>query len=138
MKKQPLLITSLLFIGGLVLTSMTLIKTNQEKPWVIPPKYEKMENPQLNAKDDDQIGRILYTKHCKSCHGSKGHGDGNKAAGLDTKVPDFASESFKKDTDGSLFYKTTFGRDDMPSFDKKIPDDEERWLIVNYIKTLSK
>ncbi|HKK12176.1 MAG TPA: cytochrome c [Flavobacteriaceae bacterium] len=138
MKKQSLFLTSLLFVGGLVLTSMTIVRTNQEKPWVAPKKYQKLENPVANAKDEERIGRILYIKHCKSCHGNKGHGDGTKAASLDTKVPDFASDAFKKDTDGSLFYKTTFGREDMPSFEKKIPDDADRWWVVNYIKTLAK
>lgn len=136
--KKSLFVTSLLFIGGLVLMSMTLIKNNQEKPWEIPSKYVKMENPYAKASDEDNIGRSLYTKHCKSCHGSKGNGDGTKAASIDTKVPDFANPSFKKETDGSLYYKTIFGRDDMPSFEKKITDEEERWLIVNYIKTLVK
>lgn len=138
MKKQSLFITSLLIIGGLTLMSMTLIKNTQEKPWVVPPKYEKMENPQSNTKDDDQIGRVLYTKHCKSCHGTKGLGDGTKAESIDTKVPDFTNDSFKKEADGSLYYKTVFGRDDMPGFEKKIPAEEDRWLIVNYIKTLAK
>ena len=136
--KKSLFVTSLLFIGGLVLMSMTLIKNNQEKPWEIPSKYVKMENPYAKGSDEDNIGRSLYTKHCKSCHGSKGNGDGTKAASIDTNVPDFANPSFKKETDGSLYYKTIFGRDDMPSFEKKITDEEERWLIVNYIKTLVK
>jgi len=35
-----------------------------------------------------------------------------------------------------LFYKITTGRDDMPAFDKKIPDAEDRWLIINYVRTL--
>jgi len=136
--KNKLLNTGLLLLGSIMLLSMSYMRKDFQDDWKVPAKYEKMENPQANAKDDDQIGRVLYTKHCKSCHGNKGHGDGTKAAGLDTKVPDFASESFKKDSDGSLYYKTTFGRDDMPSFEKKITDEEERWLIVNYIKTLGK
>lgn len=138
MKKQSLFITSLVIIGSLILMSMSIIKTNQEKPWDVPSKYVKMENPFAKASDEDNIGRTLYTKHCKSCHGSKGLGDGAKAGSIDTKVPDFTSDSFKKETDGSLYYKTIFGRDDMPSFEKKITDEEERWLIVNYIKSLAK
>ena len=138
MKNQTLFISSLLIIGGMILMSMTFIKTNQEKPWEVPQKYQKMENPFASAKDEDNIGRALYSKHCKSCHGSKGLGDGTKAESLDTKVPSFTSDSFKKETDGNLYYKTYIGRDDMPSFEKKITDEEERWLVVNYIKSLSK
>lgn len=135
MKKNALNIGLLLF-SGLALTSMTLVKTFQDKEWKVPAKYEKMENPYANASDDESIGKILYSKHCKSCHGSKGKGDGTKASGLDTKVPDLTEAAFKKQTDGILYYKTIFGRDDMPSFEKKIVDEEERWMIINFMKKL--
>jgi mono/diheme cytochrome c family protein len=36
-----------------------------------------------------------------------------------------------------MYYKTTFGRADMPEFTKKIPSDEDRWLVVNYMRTLA-
>jgi mono/diheme cytochrome c family protein len=72
----------------------------------------------------------------KLCHGSKGKGDGTKAPGLDTPVPDFTEAAFGNQTDGSLYYKTIFGRDDMPSFEKKIVEEEDRWMIVNYIKKM--
>ena len=134
MKKQ-LLIISAIFIGSFTLMSLISNEFSQE-PWKVPAKYEKMKNPQLNASDDENIGRLLYSKHCKSCHGKKGKGDGKKAASIDTKMPDFTNDSFEKQTDGSLYYKTYIGRDDMPSFKKKIPDEEEQWLVINYIKNL--
>lgn len=55
---------------------------------------------------------------------------------LKGKVGDFSSAEFQNQTDGALFYKVTTGRDDMPAFDKKIPDAEDRWLIINYVRTL--
>ncbi|WP_242203994.1 c-type cytochrome [Aestuariivivens insulae] len=138
MKTKSLFITVLLFTGSLVLILMSMAVPNQEKPWVVPKKYQNMENPYLNVNDDENIGRILYTKHCKSCHGKKGRGDGTKASSVDTPVPDFAEDSFKKETDGSLYYKSVLGRDDMPSFEKKITEEEDRWLLINYMKTLVK
>jgi len=116
--------------------SMTLIKSNLQDPWEVPAKYEKMVNPYADAADDERIGRVLYSKHCKSCHGTKGKGDGTKAKSLDTPAGDFTDASFKNQTDGSLYYKTFIGRDDMPSFKKKIADEEEQWLVINYIKGL--
>ena len=53
---------------------------------------------------------------------------------LDTEMPDFTNEAFKKQSDGSLYYKTYIGRDDMPGFSKKITDKEKQWLVINYIK----
>ena len=115
--------------------SMTLTSTLQE-PWAVPAKYDKMENPFAGADDAEKVGRILYSKHCKSCHGTKGKGDGPKADSVDTEIGDFSAESFKKQSDGALYYKTFVGRDDMPSFQKKITDKEKQWKIVNYIKGL--
>ena len=135
MKKQFLLVSTIV-IASFALLSMTAIKWNQQDPWEVPAKYQKMENPYADAADDEKIGRILYSKHCKSCHGTKGKGDGKKSETLDTPVGDFTDASFKEQTDGALYYKTFEGRDDMPSFKKKIADEEEKWLVINYIKGL--
>jgi len=104
--------------------------------WVVPDKYIKMKNP-TNPKDDIAVGKSLYDKHCKSCHGKEGYGDGTKAEGLKGDLGDFSTEEFQSQSDGALYYKTTIGRGDMPEFTKKIPDDEDRWLVVNYMRTLA-
>jgi mono/diheme cytochrome c family protein len=135
MKKQVFIIPALI-IGSFILFSMTSLKNTVQEPWEVPAKYQKLENPFVSDADAENIGRELYSKHCKSCHGTKGKGDGPKAEGLDTPIGDFTSSDFKNQTDGSLYYKTVFGRDDMPSFEKKIPDEQDRWLIVNYLKNL--
>ncbi|HEY5687373.1 MAG TPA: c-type cytochrome [Yeosuana sp.] len=127
-----------ILVGSFALISMISSNSILQDPWEAPAKYVKMENPFANAADDDNIGRALYSKHCKSCHGTKGKGDGTKAESIDTPVPDFTNPSFSKQTDGSLYYKTFIGRDDMPSFEKKITETEDQWLLVNYIKSLSK
>jgi mono/diheme cytochrome c family protein len=103
--------------------------------WVVPAKYQTMKNP-TDPKVDLAIGKSLYGKHCKSCHGSEGYGDGTKAKEMKGDLGDFSTKEFQTQTDGAVFYKTTFGRDDMPAFNKKIPSDEDRWLIVNYMRTL--
>jgi mono/diheme cytochrome c family protein len=134
--KKLLLLSCLLILGSFLLISMGEINTNQQDPWTVPTKYQKMENPYSDATDNENIGRILYSKHCKSCHGTKGKGDGNKAESIDTPIGDFTDGSVKNQKDGALYYKSFTGRDDMPSFEKKIKDEEERWLIINYIRTL--
>ena len=137
MKKQIFIISTIL-IGSFALLSMTALKSNVQEEWEVPAKYQKMENPYADTADADNIGRILYSKHCKSCHGSKGKGDGTKADSIDTEMGDFTDGSLKDQTDGTLYYKTFFGRDDMPSFKKKIKVEEEQWLIINYLRKLSK
>jgi mono/diheme cytochrome c family protein len=125
---------------SLVFMSMTNLSINYQdsEPWEVPAKYEKMENPYAGATDSENIGRALYSKHCKSCHGSKGLGDGPKADSVDTPIGDFTVASFQDQSDGSLYYKTFIGRDDMPSFQKKVKEEEDQWMIVNYLRTLSK
>ena len=105
--------------------------------WVVPAKYLSMENPtDASDSEDMSIGKSLYMQHCKSCHGKEGLGDGPKSEELDTPSGDFSTSEFQAQPDGALFYKIKEGRDDMPSFAKKIPDDEDIWLIVNFVKTL--
>ncbi len=136
MKKKKFLRLAIILSGSFVLLSMTIIKTNQQDPWEAPAEYQNMKNPYANFDDDERIGRILYSKYCKACHGSKGKGDGSKAKLVDTPVADFTSAAFKNQTDGSMFYKAYTGRNDMPSFERIIPDEEDLWMVINYIKDL--
>ena len=80
----------------------------------------------------------MWTTHCASCHGKTGLGDGTKAAQLETTPPDFTKSAFQSQTDGSLFYKTSEGRGDMPGFKKKIADQEDLWNLVNFMRSLKK
>jgi len=106
-----------------------------QKPakWVAPDKYKTMKNP--NAADVS-TGKDLFAKHCKSCHGKDGLGDGPKAATLGTSCGDFTAKEFQAQPDGEIFYKITTGRDKMPAFGKTISEDSERWALVNYLRKL--
>jgi len=128
---------SLKFITIIAVLSFTLYSFTSfiQDEWVVPEKYVNMTNP-TDPDVDKSIGKSLYSKHCKSCHGKEGYGDGNKADEVEGDLGDFSTEEYQAQTDGELFYKTTFGRDDMPEYTKKMPDDEDRWLIVNYMRTL--
>jgi len=104
--------------------------------WKVPAKYQNMKNP-TDANDANiTIGKSLYSKHCKSCHGKEGLGDGTKAEEVDGDLGDFSSAEFQSQSDGALFYKSYFGRDDMPNYEKKIPDEEDMWMVVHYMRTL--
>lgn len=120
---------------GLLAVVLHSFSTPPQDEWVVPDKYVNMKNP-TDPKADANIGKALYAKHCQSCHGKEGYGDGPKANGLKGDLGDFSSAEFHAQSDGALFYKTSFGRGDMPEYTKKMPDDEDRWLIVNYMRTL--
>ncbi len=131
--------------AGLLMVALMLIFTQftvaqdkpKGKPWAAPESAVKMKNP---VKADDanlKEAKDLYAQHCKSCHGPKGKGDGPKAEKIDISCGDFSSAEMEKLSDGDLFYKTTEGRKPMPSFKEKLSDNE-RWMLVNYLRTLAK
>ena len=131
--KRNILILLTLFV---VLASFTLMQ--DQKPWPVPDKYAKMANPVKSDAASLATGKELWAKHCQSCHGKSGKGDGSKAAQLKTTPEDLSTAEMQKQTDGAFFYKTSEGREDMPSFKKKIPDEDDIWALVNYMRTLKK
>jgi mono/diheme cytochrome c family protein len=108
----------------------------QQKPWPVPDAQKNKVNPLKGDAASIEKGKALWSQHCKSCHGTKGKGDGPKASQLDTDCGDFTKAAFQGQTDGALYYKTAEGRDDMPSYKKKIPDANDIWALVNYMRTL--
>lgn len=137
--KKRLFNTSGWILSGFVLFSVVVaFRSSQQKPWPVPDNFKTMKNPVASNAESIAEGKSLYATHCKSCHGTKGLGDGSKAAQLKTEAGDFSKSSFQAQSDGALFYKTTEGREDMPSFKKKIADAGERWSLVNFMRTLKK
>jgi cytochrome c len=104
--------------------------------WVIPVNYQKMKNPTYATEENLIIGKALYTKHCKSCHGISGKGDGPKGDEFDSDIGDFSSAEFQSQTEGTMFYKSYVGQHDMPNNEKEIPSPKDMWFIVNHLKTL--
>lgn len=104
--------------------------------WEIPAKYKAMKNPAKGDAASANVGKMLYAKHCKSCHGGTGLGDGPKASSMKTKIGSFKDAKFQAQTDGEIYYQTVIGRDEMIAFDKKITEEEDRWAIVNFVRTL--
>ena len=135
--KASKIIKSFLFLLAFVSFALFAFKPmiSLQEEWVVPAKYKSMENPTVGDEEAIEIGGELYAKHCKSCHGKTGLGDGPKSAELDTDCGDFSLAEFQQQTDGELFYKTSFGRDDMPAFNKKISNDEDRWMIITYLRS---
>jgi mono/diheme cytochrome c family protein len=130
-------IAFLAIVGMISMSSTSYSQDAKKKPWVVPEKSKTVKNPVKSDDANITAGKALYSKHCKSCHGVKGLGDGPKSKELNTPTGDFSTD-LKDQTDGDLFYKTKEGRDDMPSFKKKIPDDNDIWTLVNYMRSLAK
>lgn len=130
--------TFTLILLGVFMMSFSTAPTQQNKPWDVPAKYKAMKNTFKGDKSLDAAGKMLWAKHCKSCHGAKGLGDGPKAKQLKSSAGDFSTKEFQANTDGQLYYMSFVGRDEMPNFEKKITEEEDRWAIINFIRTLGK
>ena len=126
--------------SAIIVLSLTafFITAHSQATWTAPAAASGVKNPTPANKDNVATGKDLYAKHCKSCHGAAGLGDGPKAATLDVSCGDFTAKAFQAQTDGDLFYKVTEGKGKMPAFKKNIPDDKDRWALVNYMRTFKK
>ena len=110
----------------------------QVKPWSVPDVAKTKKNAVVADAQVIATGKGLWDIHCKSCHGAKGQGDGTKAAQLKTEPGDFTKADVQAQTDGAFFFKISEGRDDMPSFKKKIADEDDRWSLVHYMRKFKK
>ena len=91
-----------------------------------PASAKQLKNPY--ADQPPVAGKALYHLRCARCHGENGEGSGN--------IPPLAEEKIKTATPGEIFWFITNGdeKNGMPSW-AKLPQ-RQRWLIVNYAKTL--
>lgn len=131
-KLKSILLFSAVAAFAFVLVSFTA----PQEDWEVPAKYKSMENKYAGG-DEDGIGEDLYKQHCRSCHGKEGYGDGSKAKELETEMRDLTSEEVQAQSDGELYYKSIIGRDEMPNFEKKIKGEEDRWMVINYMRSIA-
>ena len=136
MKNKILKVTLLACISFLCLSYTTKFQTEQDSNWEVPEAYTTMKNPYANTIDTENVGRTLFLKNCKLCHGQYGKGDGKMAENLDREIADFTKGAIQAQTDGTLYYKFLYGRNEMPAFEAKIKNEEDRWLLINYLRKL--
>ena len=130
--RKFLFVVLLLVIAGAIAFLMW-----QSRPWTVPESARAMKNPiPASSADLDSI-RPVYRDKCSVCHGLTGRGDGHDASLYDPKPTDFTNaQQMSGVTDGELYYKLTEGRRPMPSFKKRLTD-EQRWRMVLLMRTFS-
>ncbi len=107
-----------------------------DKDWQVPPEARKVKNPIAPNADNLAAARAIYVDKCAKCHGDKGAGDGPEAEMYDPAPAKFSDAHMMSEmTDGEIFWKMTEGRKPMPSFKKELTD-EQRWQLVNFLRTL--
>jgi mono/diheme cytochrome c family protein len=134
---KPRLIVTLPFLFLLVSLFAFVNAHAQSKVWTAPKEAIDVKNPLAGNNDIIPYAKVIYTTYCGPCHGSKGKGDGVAAAGLAKKPADHSSDLVQQQTDGALFWMISTGRSPMPTY-KAALTENQRWELVNYIRTLAK
>jgi len=112
--------------------------------WELPADAEKTKNPVAATPESIEKGKALYLArdkgNCIFCHGETGAGNEANLPKLRRKPADLSNkERMTAMTDGEVFWKITKGINGiMPAGERKMPEAEERWDVVNYIRTLPK
>ncbi len=107
------------------------------KNWPVPEDAAKLKNPVPATEASLAAAKALYLERCAQCHGEEGKGDGPEAAMYDVKPADFTDPHMMGEmTEGEIFWKISEGRRPMPSFKKQLTE-EQRWQLVNYLRTLA-
>jgi mono/diheme cytochrome c family protein len=115
-----------------------------QNTWELPDDADKTKNPVASTPESIAKGKELYferTKgNCVFCHGDTGSGNEANLPRLRRKPADLSNkERMTSMTDGEVFWKITKGITGiMPAGENRMKDPEERWHVVNYIRTLAK
>ena len=111
--------------------------------WELPADADKTKNPTTATAESIAKGKELYMEkmkgNCVFCHGETGAGNEANFPKLRRKPADLTNkEHMAEMTDGELYWKITKGITGiMPAGDRRM-NEEERWHVVNYVRTLGK
>ena len=111
--------------------------------WELPDDADKTKNPVATSPESIAKGKELYLTrekgNCIFCHGEAGSGNEANLPRLRRKPADLSNkERMTAMTDGEIFWKLSKGITGiMPAGERKM-SEEERWHVVNYVRTLAK
>ncbi len=128
-----------LFAALLLLICVLIVHwlNEQNKPWIVPEEYKTLKNPIFPSESNWNSARQTYRDECAQCHGEHGKGDGPEArthAPLPADLTD--AKRMATVTDGEIFYQITQGRRPMPSFKRRLTQDQ-RWQLVLLVRSFS-
>ena len=113
------------------------------RKWTAPDEDKARVNPVEATPAALLKGRALYQKHCASCHGDKGKGDGPAESYEIEPATDLTDPALQERlTDGEILWKITTGLKSgtdviMPSIAQRVPAEEDRWKLVRFMRTLA-
>jgi mono/diheme cytochrome c family protein len=114
-----------------------------QNTWELPADADKTKNPTTATPESVAKGKELYLErqkgNCVFCHGETGAGNEANLPRLRRKPADISNkERMTAMTDGEVFWKISKGITGiMPAGERRM-NEEERWHVVNYVRTLAK
>jgi len=115
-----------------------------DDPYEIPDAARDRRNPVVRSDDTLRLAQVLWQKHCHTCHGAQGRGDGPNAR-LHERRKGHAPRNLTDPkvqenlTDGEIFWRISKGiiEDDkiiMPAYEQKVPLEMQRWQLVTLVR----
>ena len=114
-----------------------------QNTWELPADADKTKNPTAATPESIAKGKDLYLErqkgNCIFCHGETGSGNEATRERMRRKPADLTNkERMTAMTDGEVFWKISKGiQGIMPAGERRMTE-EERWHVVNYVRTLAK
>lgn len=109
--------------------------TDSTERWLAPESAKEISNPVESNKSSIKKGAAIFKTRCTVCHGNEGKGDGPGGKALNPKPANFSTDKVQSQTDGEIFWKITNGKGAMIKWEP-ILSEEERWQLVNFVRTL--
>jgi mono/diheme cytochrome c family protein len=122
---------------GLICVLIVYTAFQSNKPWVVPEEVKRLKNPLTPSESTLKSARGIYMDECAQCHGERGKGDGPEAAMHKPAPSDITDvRHMNTVTDGEIFYQISVGRKPMPSFKKRLTEDQ-RWGLVLLVRSFA-
>lgn len=96
---------------------------------------KKLVHPTVAARPDSRSGEELFNTYCAVCHGYQGTGMAD-AAVKEMVAPSLLTAQARGYNDGYIYSIIRYGRTRMPQYGDKITRIDERWAVVDYVRTL--
>jgi mono/diheme cytochrome c family protein len=136
--QRSLKIRKILFACSIALIFISIgFAAFQKSPWIVPPQEKARKNPLTASDANSNAAKQLFNDRCANCHGDSGKGDGSDAMMYDPPPADLTdAAAMSKVTDGEIYYQITEGRKPMPSFKKRLTE-EQRWQLVLLVRSFA-
>src|SRR5262249_26298816 len=83
-------------------------------------------------------GDTLFHTFCAVCHGGSADGKGPMNVKFGGNIPSLIADKARNLSDGYIYSMIRYGKGNMPRYGDKVYRHEDRWAIVNYVRSLQR